>query len=108
MKSIITAAIVAVTLSTAPAAKAANVVEVYSPQRVIEVWHKYNFVRGDSLDFRTGFDPSDPELQQRESRIIVETQSVLVILRPHVHNFLYTPSPQLAHSWAGVGRSVCG
>ena len=39
-----------------------DITDVYSPQRVVEVCHEYKLVKGDSFDFRTGFDPSDPEV----------------------------------------------
>ena len=37
-----------------------DITEVCSPQRVVEVCHKFNLVKGDSFDLRTGFDLSDP------------------------------------------------
>ncbi len=39
-------------------------------------------IKGDSFDLRTGFDLSDPAVQQRVSRRLVETNAVLAILRP--------------------------
>ena len=41
-----------------------DITEVYSPQRVVEVCHKYKLIKGDSFDLRTGFDLSDPAVQQ--------------------------------------------
>ena len=59
-----------------------DITEDYSPQRVVEVCHKCQLIKGDSFDFRTGFDLSDPAVQQMVSRRIVEIDAVLVILSP--------------------------
>ena len=59
-----------------------DITEVYSPQRVVEVCHKYQMIKGDSLDLRTGVDLSDPAVQQRVGRRIIETNAVLVIQSP--------------------------
>ena len=37
-----------------------GITEMYSPQRVVEVCHKYQLIKGDSFDLRTGFDLSNP------------------------------------------------
>ena len=44
-----------------------DVTEVYSPKRVIEVCYKYQLVKGDSFDLRTGFELSDPESRKVRS-----------------------------------------
>ena len=62
--------------------RAVDITEVYSSQRVVDVCHKYQLIKGDSFDLRKGFDLSDPAVQQRVSRRIVETNAVLVILSP--------------------------
>ena len=59
-----------------------DITEVYLPQRVVEACQKYQLVKGDSFHLRTVFDLSDPEVQQRVSMRIVETQAVLIILSP--------------------------
>ena len=64
-----------------------DITEVYSPQRVVDVCHKYQLIKGDSFDLRTGFDLSDPAVQQRVSKRIVETDAVLVILSPPCTKF---------------------
>ena len=38
-----------------------DVTEVYPLKRVVEVCYKYQLVKGDSFDLRTGLDLSDPE-----------------------------------------------
>ena len=64
-----------------------DITEVYSPQRVVDVCHKYQLIKGDSFDLRKGFDLSDPAVQQRVSKRIVETNAVLVILSPPCTKF---------------------
>ena len=64
-----------------------DITEVYSPQRVVEVCHRYGLIKGDSFDLRTGFDLSDPEVQRRVIKIIVETNAKLVILSPPCTKF---------------------
>ena len=59
-----------------------DVTEVYPPQRVVEVCHRYGLVKGDWFDLRTGFDLSDPTVQKAATQRIVETNAVLVILSP--------------------------
>ena len=64
-----------------------DITEVYSPQRVVEVCHRYGLIKGDSFDLRTGFDLSDPDVQRRVTRRIVETNAKLVILSPPCTKF---------------------
>ena len=52
-----------------------DITEVDSPQRVVDVCHKYQLIKGDSFDLRTGFDLSDPAVQQRVGKRIVETNA---------------------------------
>ena len=60
---------------------------MYSPQRVVEVCHKYGLVKGDSLDVRAGFDLSDPKVQKAVTLRIMETNAILVILSPPCTKF---------------------
>ena len=76
-----------------------DITEVYLPQRVVEVCHRYKLIQGDSFDLRTGFDLSDPAVHQRVSWRIVETNAVLVILRPPCTK-LSTLQPQPARQRA--------
>ena len=59
-----------------------GITEVHLLQRVVEVCHKYKLIKGDSCNLRTGFDLSDPTVQQQVSRRIIETNAMLVILSP--------------------------
>ena len=54
---------------------------------MVDVCHKYQLIKVDSFDLRTGFDLSDPAVQQRVSRRIIETNAVLVILSPPCTKF---------------------
>ena len=80
-----------------------DITEVYSPERVVQVCHKYKLVKGDSFDLRTGFDLSDPSVQRKVSRRIIETDAELVILSPPCTKFstlqalnLYIHGPEWA------------
>ena len=57
-----------------------DVTEVYPPKRVVEVCYKYQLVKGDLFDLRTGFDLSDPRVQESAIHWIEETSAVLVIM----------------------------
>ena len=66
-----------------------GITELYSPQHVVEVCHKFNLVKGDSFDLRTGFDFSDPAVQGRVARRILETEAKLIISAHHAPNSLH-------------------
>ena len=65
----------------------ASEMELEDMKRVVEVCNKYGLIKGDSFDLRTGFDLSDPGVQQRVSRRIIETEAALVILSPPCTKF---------------------
>ena len=64
-----------------------DVPELDSPKRAVEVCYKYQLVKGDSFDLRTGFDLSDPRVQESVIQRIEETSAVLVILSPPCTKF---------------------
>ena len=61
--------------------------KVCSPQRVVDVCHRYGLVKGDSFDLCTGFELSDPAVQKRSIQRIIETNAVLVTLSPPCTKF---------------------
>ena len=90
-----------------------DITEVYSPQRVVDVCHKYQLIKGDSFDLRTGFDLSDPAVQKQVSKRIGETNAELVILSPPCTKFstlqafnLYLNGPAMKQS--GKGKLIKG
>ena len=80
-----------------------DITEVDSPQRVVDVCHKYQLIKGDSFDLRTGFDLSDPAVQQRVGKRIVETNAELVILSSPCTKF----STLQALNLYSMGRNGC-
>ena len=59
-----------------------DVTEVFSPERVTRLCHKYGLVAGDSFDLRDGFDLSDERTQARVIQRINTTKPGLVIGSP--------------------------
>ena len=84
-----------------------DITEVYSPQRVVEVCHKFNLVKGDSFDLRTGFDLSDPAVQGRVARRILETEAKLIILSPPCTKFSTLQALNIAVHGPELGGRVC-
>ena len=59
-----------------------DITEVYSPERVNRLCHKYGLVAGDSFDIRHGYDLSDEVVQARVIQRINRTKPALFIGSP--------------------------